>query len=294
LALIFWIHLKVWSGDLSEMAMNALRKSVIAGSWYPGAPSILRRDIENYFDLVPDLELEGEVVGLIAPHAGYIYSGQVAANVYKLIRGKKYDVVIVIGPSHRVAFHGVSIFSKGGYETPLGIVPVAEELAEKIKILSKTVVDIPEAHFQEHSVEIQLPFLQVALGDFSFIPLVMGDQNANTCQELAEAIYKASHGKKILIVGSSDLSHFYNYNMAKKMDAVVLRHLKDGDAVGLLANLENGSAEACGGGPIVVVMLVAHMMNANKAHLLKYANSGDVTGDKSSVVGYAAAVYCKE
>jgi AmmeMemoRadiSam system protein B len=294
LASIFWIHLKVWSGDLSEIAMNALRKSVIAGSWYPGTPSILRRDIENYFDLVSDLELEGEVVGLIAPHAGYTYSGQVAANVYKLIRGKKYDAVIVIGPSHRVVFHGVSIFSEGAYETPLGIVPVAEELSEKIKILSKTVVDIPEAHFQEHSVEIQLPFLQVALGDFSFIPLVMGDQNANTCQELAEAIYKASHGKKILIVGSSDLSHFYNYNMAKKMDAVVLRHLKDGDAIGLLASLEKGIAEACGGGPMVVVMLVARMMNANKAHLLKYANSGDVTGDKSSVVGYAAAVYCKE
>jgi hypothetical protein len=271
--------------------MNALRKSVIAGSWYPGAPSILRRDIENYFDLVPDLELEGEVVGLIAPHAGYTYSGQVAANVYKLIRGKKYDAVIVVGPSHRVAFHGVSIFSKGAYETPLGIVPVAEELTEKIKILSKTVVDIPEAHFQEHSVEIQLPFLQVALGNFSFIPLVMGDQDANTCQELAEAIYKASLGKKILIVGSSDLSHFYNDNVAKKMDAVVLRHLKDGDAVGLLANLENGAAEACGGGPMVVVMLVALMMNANKPHLLKYANSGDVTGDKSSVVGYAAAIY---
>ena len=294
MALILWIHLKVWSGDLSEIAMNALRKSVIAGSWYPGAPSILRRDIENYFDLVPDLQLEGEVVGLIAPHAGYIYSGQVAANVYKLIRGKEYDAVIVVGPSHRVAFHGVSIFSKGGYETPLGIVPVSEELAEKIKILSKTVVEIPEAHFQEHSVEIQLPFLQIALGDFLFIPLVMGDQNAKTCRELAEAIYKASLGKKILIVGSSDLSHFYNYNMAKKLDAVVLRHLKDGDAVGLLANLENGAAEACGGGPMVVVMLVAHMMNANIAHLLKYANSGDVTGDKSSVVGYAAAVYCKE
>jgi MEMO1 family protein len=292
--LIFWIHLKVSSGDLSEIAMNALRKSVIAGSWYPGTPSILRRDIEKYFDLAPDLELEGEVVGLIAPHAGYTYSGQVAANVYKLIRGKEYDAVIVVGPSHRVAFHGVSIFSKGGYETPLGIVPVAEEVAKKIKILSKAVVDIPEAHFQEHSIEIQLPFLQAALGDFSFIPLVMGDQDANTCQELAEAIYKASHSKKILIVGSSDLSHFYNDDMAKKLDAVVLRHLRDGDAVGLLASLENGTAEACGGGPMVVVMLVARMMNANKAHLLKYANSGDVTGDKSSVVGYAAAVYCKE
>ena len=148
----------------------------------------MRRDIENYFNSVSDLELEGEVVSLIAPHAGYVYSGQVAANAYNLVRGKKYDAVIVVGPSHRVAFHGVSIFSTGGYETPLGIVPVAEELAEKIKILSKIVADIPEAHLQEHSVEIQLPFLQVALGDFSFISLVMGDQGANTCQELAAAI----------------------------------------------------------------------------------------------------------
>ena len=272
---------------------NALKKSVIAGSWYPGNPTILKKDIENYFNSVPYLELEGEVVGLIAPHAGYTYSGQVAASAYNLVRGKKYDAVIVVGPSHRVAFHGVSIFSTGGYETPLGIVPVAEELANKIKILSKTVVDIPEAHLQEHSVEIQLPFLQVALGNFSFIPLVMGDQGANTCQELAKAIYEAARGEKILIVGSSDLSHFYNYNMAKKMDAAVLRHLEDGDAVGLLESLENGTAEACGGGPMVVAMLVARMMNANKPHLLKYANSGDVTGDKSSVVGYAAAVYCK-
>jgi AmmeMemoRadiSam system protein B len=273
--------------------MNALKKSVIAGSWYPGNPSILKRDIENYFNSVHYLELEGEVVGLIAPHAGYTYSGQVAASAYNLVRGKKYDAVIVVGPSHRVAFHGVSIFSTGGYETPLGIVPVAEELAKKIKNLNKTVVDIPEAHLQEHSVEIQLPFLQVALGNFSFIPLVMGDQGANTCQELAATIYEAAGGKKILIVGSSDLSHFYNYNMAKKVDAVVLRHLKDGDAVGLLESLGNGTAEACGGGPMVVSMLVSRMMNANKAHLLRYANSGDVTGDKSSVVGYAAAVYCK-
>jgi AmmeMemoRadiSam system protein B len=273
--------------------MNALRKSVIAGSWYPGAPSILRRDIENYFNSAPYLELEGDVVGLIAPHAGYIYSGQIAANAYNLIRGNKYDVVIVVGPSHRIAFHGVSIFSGGGYETPLGIVPIAEELAKNIKNLSKTVVDVPQAHLQEHSVEIQLPFLQVALGDYLFIPLVMGDQNANTCHELAATIYEATRDKKILIVGSSDLSHFYNYKMAKKLDAVVLEHLKNGDAAGLLESLENRTAEACGGGPMVVAMLVARMMNANKAHLLKYANSGDVTGDNSSVVGYAAAVYCR-
>jgi len=273
--------------------MNTLRKSVIAGSWYPGNPSILRRDIEKYFNSVSELELKEEVAGLIAPHAGYVYSGQVAANAYNLIRKKKYDVVIVVGPSHRVAFRGVSVFSKGGFETPLGIVPVAEELAEKIKNLNSIVTDIPEAHLQEHSVEIQLPFLQVALGDFSFLPLVMGDQDANTCQELATAIYEAAHGKKILIVGSSDLSHFYSYSAAKKMDSIVLGYLEKGDAAGLLRSLENGEVEACGGGPMAVAMLVSHMMKADKAHLLKYANSGDVTVDKSSVVGYAAAVYCK-
>jgi AmmeMemoRadiSam system protein B len=273
--------------------MGTIKKSVIAGSWYPGNPSVLRKDIEHYFNSVSDLELEGEIVGLIAPHAGYVYSGQVAASAYKLIRGKKYDAVIVVGPSHRVAFHGVSVFSHGGYETPLGIVPVAEELAEKIKNLSAIIADIPGTHLQEHSLEIQLPFLQVALNDFSFLPLMMGDQDANACQELARAIYESAQGKKILIVGSSDLSHFYNYNKAKKMDAIVLEHLKKGDGAGLLQSLKSGEVEACGGGPMAVVMLVARMMKADNAHFLKYANSGDVTGDKNSVVGYAAAVFCK-
>lgn len=278
-------------GNIRGIDMDTLRKSAIAGSWYPGESSILRRDIENYFNSVPDLELEGEIVGLIAPHAGYVYSGQVAAYAYKLICGKKYDAVIVIGPSHRIAFSGVSIYGKGGYETPLGIVPIDESLAKEVKDLSKIIEDIPAAHLQEHSVEIQLPFLQVSLGDFSFVPLVMGDQGANTCKELAETIYRVTRGKKILIVGSSDLSHFHNYNAATKLDAVVLQHLKDADATGLLKSLACKATEACGGGPMVVAMLVASKMGANKTRLLKYANSGDVTGDRSSVVGYTAAVY---
>ncbi len=273
--------------------MGTIKKSVIAGSWYPGNPSTLKRDIETYFTSVSIPELEGEVVGLISPHAGYMYSGQVAANAYNLIRGKKYDGVIVVGPSHRVAFHGVSVFSRGGYETPLGMVSIDEDLAEKVKKISPIVADFPGAHLQEHSVEIQLPFLQVALGDFLFLPLVMGDQDAITCRELAEAIYKSSQGKKILIVGSSDLSHFYNYNVAKKMDSIALKYLKEGDAEGLLQSLENGEVEACGGGPMAVVLLTARLMKADKAYFLKYANSGDVTGDKNSVVGYASAVYCK-
>ena len=144
--------------------MDALRKSVIAGSWYPGDPSVLRRDIESFLNSVPDTESAGVVVAIIAPHAGYIYSGQVAAYAYKSICGNNYDAVIVVGPSHRVAFSGVSIFSSGGYETPLGIVPVDKELAIQIKKNSKLVSDIPAAHLQEHSIEIQLPFLQYALG----------------------------------------------------------------------------------------------------------------------------------
>lgn len=273
--------------------MDALRKSVIAGSWYPGNPSVLRRDIETFFNLVPDTELNGEVVAIITPHAGYIYSGQIAAHAYKRVFRNKYDVVIVVGPSHRVAFHGVSIFSRGGYETPLGIVPVAEELAKQIKRNSKLVSDIPAAHLQEHSIEIQLPFLQYALGNFSFVPLVMGDQDVNTCQGLAQAIYDSVYGSKTLIVGSSDLSHFHNYNKAIKLDGVVLQHLKEGDAAGLLDSLSSDTTEACGGGPMAVAMLVAKKLGASKAQVLKYANSGDVTGDKSSVVGYAAAIYCK-
>lgn len=274
--------------------METVRKSVIAGSWYPGNPAALRRDIEKYFDSVPELKIDGEIVGLIAPHAGYMYSGQIAANAYALLRGRKYDAVIVVGPSHRYAFHGVSVFSQGGYETPLGIVPVHQDIAGEMKKMSNIVADIPQAHLQEHSVEIQLPFLQVALGEFSFLPLVMGDQDIDTCRQLAETIHKVCLGKKVLIVGSSDLSHFYRYDIAKKMDTVTLDYLERGDACGLCDRLAKGEIEACGGGPMAVVMLTARLMNADQALLLTYANSGDISGDRNSVVGYAAAVYFRE
>jgi len=273
--------------------MNVIRKSVIAGSWYPGNPSVLRKDIERYFNTSSAPDIKGDIVGLIAPHAGYMYSGHIAAHAYRLIRGKKYDAVIVVGPSHRCAFHGVSVMTKGGYETPLGIVPINEDIAKRIKDTSAIVAELPQAHSQEHSVEIQLPFLQVALGEFSFLPLVMGDQDADTCGKLADVIYNIALDQKILIVGSSDLSHFYSYHAAKKMDSITLEYLKKGDASGLCDSLAKGEIEACGGGPMAVVMRAARLMRADQSLLLHYANSGDVTGDKSSVVGYAAAVYFK-
>jgi len=271
--------------------VDNIRKSVIAGSWYPGNPAVLRLDIEGYFRKVPERELSGEVIGLIAPHAGYRYSGQVAAHAYKLIRGEKYDGVVLIGPSHRVAFPGISIYGRGSFETPLGRVPVHEGLAEEIRRFDKNIIDFPAAHAEEHSLEIQLPFLQVALGDFSFVPLVMGEQNTAACRKLAEAIVRAGGKRRLLIVASSDLSHFYEDRQARALDSVALQHLRDNDAEGLLEKLAHDQTEACGGGPMAAAMLAAKGLGASHSLVLKYAHSGDVTGDNTSVVGYASAVY---
>jgi AmmeMemoRadiSam system protein B len=270
-----------------------IRKSVIAGTWYPGNPCILRSDIEKFFHNVPVEKVEGKITGLIAPHAGYVYSGQVAAFAYKIIRGETFDAVILLGPSHRTFFHGVSVYDRGGYETPLGIVPVDVSLAKDIMAQSKIISYIPAAHSQEHSLEIQIPFLQVALREFRFVPLVLGEQDRQTCETLAESIVRAVGDRRVLIVGSSDLSHFHSYEKAVKLDSVVLRHIEKMDAGGLLKDLEENVSEACGGGPTAVTMMISKILGADRAKILKYANSGDVTGDKGSVVGYASAVFYK-
>ena len=270
--------------------MRKIRKSVIAGSWYPGNPSVLRDDIGLYLQRVPDRQIPGEVIGLIVPHAGYMYSGQVAAYAYKLVHDNKYDVVILIGPSHRVAFRGVSVYSQGGYETPLGVVPVDELLAAEMMNATDIIVDYPPAHQREHSLEIQLPFLQVVLGEFSFIPLVMGEQSRAVCRKLASAIHQVSRDRRVLLVASTDLSHFYEDKRARLIDAVVLDSIRKNDADGLMKSLDEEKAEACGGGPMVAMMLAANLLGAGHSELLQYANSGDITGDKSSVVGYASAV----
>jgi len=271
--------------------MDYIKKSLIAGSWYPGNPRILERDILDYFKEVHDAPIRGEILGLVAPHAGYMYSGQVAAHAYKQITGKAYDVVFVIGPSHRSYFRGVSLFNQGGYETPLGIVKVHESIADRLLEGSPRISFLPDVHLQEHSVEIQLPFLQVVLGAFLFVPLIMGDQDEETCGMLADAIISGAGNLNILVVGSSDLSHYHNYEEALKMDRRILDHLGRMDEKGLLQDLQRGVGEACGGGPAAVTVMVAKRLGADKAAVLTYANSGDVTGDRSGVVGYAASVF---
>ena len=294
IAFIFFFIISVPTGGEAVEMTDNIRKSVIAGSWYPGNPEVLRSNIEGYLKNVHIDDIEGRIVGLVSPHAGYTYSGQVAAFSYKLIKDKQFDGVIVIGPSHRHYFRGASIYGDAGYETPLGVVPVDSKLAEEI--MSKAGGRISynsAAHSQEHSVEIQLPFLQVVLGEFSFVPIVMGVQSKGTCEEVADAICESIKDKNVLVVGSSDLSHFHSYDDAVSMDSIVIDHMDAMDAEGLLKSLEKGTCEACGGGPIAVTMMVAEKLGAVNSKVLKYANSGDVTGDRRGVVGYAAAVFFK-
>ncbi len=230
---------------------------------------------------------------MVVPHAGYAYSGQVAAYAYRQVRDSAFDAVVLVGPSHRRPFRGVSVYASGGFETPLGVVPIDEGLARGILASGRDVSDTPDLHAQEHSLEIQLPFLQVAIGAFSLVPLMMGDQGAETCRGLAEAILRAAGNRRILIVGSSDLSHYHPYERALVMDRRALDPLERMDAEGLLQSLEAGSCEACGGGPAAVTIMTARGLGADRAMLLKYANSGDVTGDRSGVVGYASLLYEK-
>ena len=271
-----------------------IRKSVIAGTWYPGDPATLTVDIRNYLKKVPAQVIGGPVVGLVSPHAGYVYSGQIAAYGYRLIEGQRYDAVVVIGPSHRVMFHGASVWTSGGYETPLGVVPVDKELAGAILEADPVLNSDRKPHAGEHSVEIQLPFLQVVLGSFVFVPIVMGTQDHSTCEAVADAIFRAAKGKNVLVVGSSDLSHFHTYEQAKRLDQAVVDLVQKGDPRGLSRELEDGACEACGGGPVIAAMLYAEKAGARGVKVLKYANSGDVTGDWRQVVGYLSAAFFRE
>src|SRR4030066_1441955 len=278
-----------------EIGMKEVREPVFAGSWYPGNPEVLSRDIQRYLGDAKKEKVEGEVVALVSPHAGYMYSGQVAAYAYKLVEGRAFDSVVVVAPSHQALFKGASLYDRGGYRTPLGVVPIDVELSKKMMEKRKEIHFFPEAHSQEHSLEIQIPFLQVVLKTFKLIPIVMEPYwSWETCQYLSSAIAETVRGKNVLLVASSDLSHFHSYEEAVKLDKIVLDHIDRFDPEGLNRDLRSNRCEACGGGPIISIMLAAKALGAKKGKVLKYLNSGDVTGDRSRVVGYAAGVFYKK
>src|SRR4030043_2457724 len=216
-----------------EIGMKEVREPVFAGSWYPGNPEVLSRDIQRYLGDAKKEKVEGEVVALVSPHAGYMYSGRVAAYAYQLLEGKHFDSVVVVAPSHQALFKGASLYDRGGYRTPLGVVPIDVELSKRMMEKWKGIRFLPEAHGQEHSLEGQIPFLQVILKPFKLIPIVMEPYwSRETCQSLAQAIADTVRGKNILLIASSDLSHFHSYENAVQLDKIVLQHIERFDAEG--------------------------------------------------------------
>ncbi len=278
-----------------ETGVKEIREPAVAGAFYPDKPQILSRDVTKYLENAKKQKLEGEIVALVSPHAGYMYSGQVAAYAYKLIEGQSFQSVVVVAPSHHVLFKGASLYNRGGFRTPLGVVPVDVELSRKMMEKRKEIHFRPEAHRQEHSLEVQIPFLQIALiKSFKLVPIVMEpDWSWETCQYLASAIAETVRGKKVLLVASTDLSHFYTYHVAVELDRIFLNHIDRFDAEGLNRDLKGNRTEACGAGPVITVMLAAKALGANRGKVLRYLNSGDVTGDRSRVVGYGSAVFYK-
>lgn len=271
-----------------------VRPSPIAGQWYPGSPEQLRERIEVFLSTAEVEPLDGRLVALIAPHAGYTYSGQVAAHAYRLAQGQHYDVVAIIAPNHRIGSSAPYLITDHkAYWTPLGEVPLAQDLvAELDESLGLSRVQRDD----EHSLEIQLPFLQVALPDaFQLLPVMLNDQSTAACYALGEALAEALRDRSVLLVASTDLSHFYDADTAARFDGAVTERIAAFDPEGLLDALAAGEGHACGGGPTVTVMLASRALGANRATVLKYATSGDVTGDYHSVVGYgAAALYAHQ
>jgi len=277
----------------SEISEKNVRQPVVAGSFYTADPKALSSEIRIYLGNVASEELAERPIGLISPHAGYTYSGQVAAYAYKQVEGINYDAVVVIAPSHQAYFPGASVDNIEGYRTPLGLVPVETELSQQIIEESDIISHYPQAHAQEHSLEVQLPFLQEVLREFKLIPVIMGDQDINTCEKVAEAIFNVIKDRDILIVASSDLSHYHPDDEAKLLDQKVIDRINSYDTRGLESDLNLHKTEACGGGPIITAMLIGQHLGANRAKVIHYANSGDATGDYSGVVGYAAGIIYK-
>jgi AmmeMemoRadiSam system protein B/AmmeMemoRadiSam system protein A len=277
-----------------------IRQPAVAGSFYPADPKELGNMLDGFLSKAAPPPQQN-VVALVAPHAGYPYSGPVAAYSYALLKGRKFDRVVVIAPSHYEAFGFSSVYDGAAYATPFGQVPVDQAFAAKLAKLSmpssliklSPVGHTPSADRPEHALEVQLPFLQRVLGQFQLVPVIMGDQSYDACRALGVALAKLVAGTNTLIVASSDLSHYHTYDEAVRLDHKTLKAIEEYDYFDLSRNLDLRVWEACGGGPIVATMIAAERLGATKAKLLHYANSGDATGDHSRVVGYGAVALVK-
>jgi hypothetical protein len=264
-----------------------VRPSPLAGRWYPGEKSRLRAEIVRHLGTLAKTSYQ-QIRGLVAPHAGLMFSGPVGAKGFRHLAEQQYDIVVVIGPSHYPVSHPLMTTGHDAYETPLGKIPVAQAI---LKQLGEKIALHPIRNDPEHSIEMTLPFLQNLLGEFQLVPLVMRDQSYPASRHLAEVLHHILQDKNVLYVASSDLSHFYPQQVANEMDKKVLEKISDYNAEKVTRLQDGGIVYACGYGAISTVMLVTRQQGTKTASQEGYGTSGDVTGDYSSVVGYGSVVF---
>ena len=290
LVLAAWLCLAVFS--MPAMAGDTpVRHSILAGAWYPEDPKELTAMVKGFLDHAKTPEIQGRLVALAVPHAGLVYSGPVAAYGFSLLKNQDFETVVLIGPSHRYPFSGVSL-NPVDYETPLGRLPLDAALAQEIlKQGAPLVTTEPLAHQQEHCLEIEMPFLQTVAPKIKIVPLLMGDQDMDTCTRLAQILAKVIKGKKVLLLASTDLSHFHPADKAQELDGRLVEIVETYDALKLHSALIERKIEACGGGALVTVMLASRALGADRAEVLKYGHSGETSGNNIEVVGYLAAAF---
>lgn len=259
----------------------------VAGTFYPADKNSLQDSVDGFLLKAEKAPSTGRLLALISPHAGYVFSGQVAAYGYKQLQNSDIKKVILIGPSHHVGFRGASVYTKGSFRTPLGNVRINEKLAEDLLNETADVRFNPEAYEKEHSLEVQLPFLQRVLKDFTIVPILIGSPTRQSFEHLVSKLTDIID-EKTLLVASTDLSHYHDYSTAIEMDSKVISAIERLSITDIIELLGTGKAELCGGFPVIIVMEVARRSGANLGVVFKRANSGDVTGEKDKVVGYAS------
>ena len=284
-------------GSNTRCGSMGRRMPAVAGAFYPSSAENLRMEIENCFQhrigpgrLPKKVEGGRKPPSLISPHAGYIYSGPVAAHSYLQLEDRmRPEVVVVLGPNHYGIGSAVSIYPEGEWITPLGSVKIDEKLALKLAELSDIFTLDEVSHLREHSIEVQIPFLQYVLGEFKLLPICLLDQGLNTCLEVGRCLADALKDyESFLLVASTDLTHYEPDKIAKEKDSLALERIRELDVDGLYRVIHEKDISMCGYGPVAAVLEASKRLGAKNAEILKYATSGDVTGDRSAVVGYAA------
>jgi len=281
-----------------SLRAEEIKNPNVSGAFYPDNPQQLSSMIDSFLEEANPPSIKGEIFGLILPHAGYIYSGKTASFGYKLIKDKPYHTVIIMGPSHYYGFKGISIYPEGKFRIPLGDIEIDKEFTKKLLFRDKDIIFEPRAFEEEHSVEVQLPFLKKVLSDFKIVPVVMGYNDLEILKRFVSLLKEAiGQRKDILVIASSDMYHGYDYELCSLVDKMSLSYLKSMDVENLYKAILEEKVQFCGAWPVLALIMLAKELGHQKLEVLNYTNSSEVTGNKIKgtwTVGYSSCVIDNE